>query len=195
MLVIHETYTLLIRMDYPTAHEAVFESISEPQDCKSPRAILTPFDWSIVGPLSYKWKRTQQRYYYRLATNDSTDSLATEQLLDEFFNSDLTCALMNDDKAVSPDEKCAWKIPKESTRFDGESESWTAMELERRLNAHPELGARYTTVLKEYISAGHARRLSPDEILDWRAAPGGCHVCGDQSVQTVKVADCLRRRR
>uniref|UniRef100_A0A5S6QVC6 Peptidase aspartic putative domain-containing protein n=1 Tax=Trichuris muris TaxID=70415 RepID=A0A5S6QVC6_TRIMR len=175
--------TLLIEMEYPAAH-AAFESKSEWQDSRSPRAMLTPFGWSIVGPFSYKWNRTQPRHCFRLPINDSDDSLVTEQLLDKFFNSDLTCVPTNDDKAISPEEKCAWKILEESIRFDGERYQdrllWKHDQsnlpvnrvaalrrfnhLERRLMAHTELGARYTTVMKEYISAGHARKLSPREF-------------------------------
>uniref|UniRef100_A0A5S6QR54 Reverse transcriptase domain-containing protein n=1 Tax=Trichuris muris TaxID=70415 RepID=A0A5S6QR54_TRIMR len=170
-------------MDYPAAH-AVFESKSEWQDGRSPRAILTPFGWSIVGPLSYKWNRTQPRHCYRLAINDSDDSLVTELMLDQFFNSDLTCVPTDVGKAISPEENRAWKVLEESTRFHGERYQVRLLwkhdqsnvsvnrvaalrrfsHLERRLMAHPELGARYTAVMKEYISAGHARKLSPREV-------------------------------
>uniref|UniRef100_A0A5S6Q536 CCHC-type domain-containing protein n=1 Tax=Trichuris muris TaxID=70415 RepID=A0A5S6Q536_TRIMR len=97
---------LLIGMDYPAAH-AAFESRSDQQNRNGPHAILTLFGWSIVGPLSNKWKRTQQRHCYRLALNTSPHSPTTEQLLDKFSNSELTCTPLNDDKAVSPDEKRA----------------------------------------------------------------------------------------
>ncbi|KFD47061.1 hypothetical protein D918_09705 [Trichuris suis] len=149
-------------MDYPAAH-AVFESKSDRQGRSGPRAIVTPFGWSIIGPLPCKLKRSQQRHCYRLAAYDSSGSTVAERLLDKFFNCELTCAPLSDEKRVSPEEKRAWRILKETTQFNGERYQvgllWkydqpglpvnrvTALRrfafLEHRLNADPEMREVY----------------------------------------------------
>ncbi|KFD45771.1 hypothetical protein M513_13349 [Trichuris suis] len=170
-------------MDYPAAH-AVLDSKSDRRSPRSPRTILTPFGWTVVGPLPYGRGLPKQPHCYRLATNDAWESPATDQLLDRFFSCELMCSPANHDKPISLDEKRAWRILKETTRFNGQRYQagllWardqpglpvnrvTAVRrfssLERRLNSDAELCAKYVAAMQEYIAAGHARKLSPEEV-------------------------------
>ncbi|KFD58111.1 hypothetical protein M513_00874 [Trichuris suis] len=95
-------------MDYPAAH-AVLDSKSDRRSPRSPRTILTPFGWTVVGPLPYGRGLPKQPHCYRLATNDAWDDRPTDQLLDRFFSCELMCSPANHDKSISLESLAVWQ--------------------------------------------------------------------------------------
>ncbi|XP_057372209.1 uncharacterized protein LOC130693104 [Daphnia carinata] len=168
------------------APQEVLEIKRDPLNERAPRGLRTAFGWCIAGPISPAAVAQLQCNSLSLAPPPDQDLV---NAIDRFLLTETYEARAGVKVPVSDDELRANKILNETTRFVGDryesgflwkneepnlpdnSQSTLArfLKLERRLIADENLGRRYSAAINEYISLGHARKLSAEEV-DYRPA-------------------------
>lgn len=121
-----EDVSILIGQDHPAPIE-IFETRKDPFYQRAPRAYLTAFGWCIGGPSGqigdsdgncyvcmYVFKAETGNCYHLSLTEDRCDAI-----LQQFIETDTFGTKPNVVKPVSPDEKRAWIILKETTKHNG----------------------------------------------------------------------------
>ncbi|XP_057380662.1 uncharacterized protein LOC130703059 [Daphnia carinata] len=168
------------------APQEVLEIKRDPLNERAPRSLRTAFGWCIAGPISPAAVAQLQCNSLSLAPPPDQDLV---NAIDRFLLTETYEARAAVKVPVSDDELRANKILNETTRFVGDryesgllwkneepnlpdnSQSTLArfLKLERRLIADENLGRRYSAAINKYISLGHARKLSAEEV-DYRPA-------------------------
>ncbi|XP_046643169.1 uncharacterized protein LOC124328443 [Daphnia pulicaria] len=163
------------------APQEVLEIKKDPLNERAPRGLRTAFGWCIAGPIS-SVANAQLKCNSLSLTPPADEDLAN--VINRFLLLETYEAKADVKAPVGKEELRAIKILKETTRFLGDryesgllwknedpnlpdnSESILArfFKLERRLILDENLGKRYSAAINEYISLGHARKLSAEEV-------------------------------
>ncbi|XP_045032618.1 uncharacterized protein LOC123474468 [Daphnia magna] len=163
------------------APQEVLEIKRDPLNERAPRGLRTAFGWCIAGPISPAAVAQLQCNSLSLAPPPDQDLV---NAIDRFLLTETYEDRVGVKVPISDEELRANKILNETTKFVGDryksgllskheepnmpdnSQSTLArfLKLERRLIADENLGKRYSAAINEYISLGHARKLSAEEV-------------------------------
>ena len=172
---------VLIGADHPIMHE-VLETRIDLLKKRAPRAIRTPFGWCVIGPIITPADGIQRQCHTLSIHHQGEDFLS--KVVDRFLLFDTYEAHERSKPPIGREEARALRILDETTRFLGDRYEagllWRNdnpnlpdnsdavlrrfLKLEKRLMADKALGERYSRAIDEYISLGHARKLSLEEI-------------------------------
>ena len=163
--------TVLIGMENPAVHD-----IFEKRKLRSPKGILTPFGWCVVGPLEREPMTIPQ--CHNLQLEGPTD---LDPLFDRFVDDDMFGAKPDSTKptCLSRDDKSALSILKETTRFIGNR--YEAGLLWRK--EVPELPNNRVAVEQRFSSL--ERRFKTDSEMAkkyWEERQGSCRLKGQKGV-------------
>lgn len=177
-----ENVSVIIGMDHP-ALLTTYDVRFDPARQRAPRAILTPFGWCVIGPVSPRIDGIYRAF--STSVHSIWEETHFEEMVTRFFRAEDFAAKPDVKPLISPDDMKAYEILERTVRkVNGRYEAgllWRSDEtrlvnnreaatrrflsLERRFRTDPDLAKKYSEGINEYVRLGHARKMSDNEII------------------------------